>query len=230
VSEAGGDGAKGPQYSLETVAPELAQRDQFKPRALPVQKRARQTVLRTLECAAALVDEVGIEGFNTNLLAQRAGVRVRTIYRYYPTKLAILTDLLLRLTETLDDEYGGPMAQLADPRADWRALQDMMIDRQIDFVREVPGARLILGGAGGYPELLELQNRMYDHLAHQLEAALRARGLDLPAEQMHALCRSMPEVFDRLTLVVSQAEGEAAEALRAEMKRWILGHLGQYLD
>ena len=220
----------GPQYSLENVAPELAERDQFKPRALPVQKRARETVLRILECAAALVDEVGIEGFNTNLLAKRAGVRVRTIYRYYPSKLAILTELVFRLNETLNDEYGGPMSLLADPRADWRALQDMMIDRQIDFAREVPGARLILGAAEGYPELLELQNRMYDQLAQELEAALRGRGLELPAAQMRALCRSMPEVFDRLTLVVHRAEGEEADALRAEMKRWILGHLSQYLD
>ena len=220
----------GPQYSLENVAPELAERDQFKPRALPVQKRARETVLRILECAAALVDEVGIEGFNTNLLAKRAGVRVRTIYRYYPSKLAILTELVFRLNETLNDEYGGPMSLLADPRADWRALQDMIFVRLIDFAREVPGARLILVAAEGYPELLELQNRMYDHLAQELEAALRGRGLELPAAQMRALCRSMPEVFDRLTLVVHRAEGEEADALRAEMKRWILGHLSQYLD
>ena len=237
MSGAGGDGAKEPppderepQYSLEKVAPELAERDRFKPRALPAQKRARETVLRILECAAALVDEVGIEGFNTNLLAQRSGVRVRTIYRYYPNKLALLTELLLRLNERLDDEYGGPMSLLADPRADWRELQDMMIDRQIDFAREVPGARLILGAAEGYPELLELQNRVYEHLAQQLEAALRGRGLELPAEQMRALCRSMPEVFDRLTLVVRNADAEEVDALRGEMKRWILGHLSQYLD
>jgi AcrR family transcriptional regulator len=220
----------GPQYSLESVAPDLAGREQFKPRALPVQKRARETVLRILACAAALVDEVGVEGFNTNLLAQRAGVRVRTVYRYFPSKLAILTELVFRLNETLNEEYGGPLSLLADPRRDWRELQDMMIDRQLDFVREVSGARLMLGAAQGYPELLELQNRMYDHLAQELESALRARGLELPAAQMRALCRSMPEVFDRLTLVVHKAEGEQAEALRAEMKRWILGHLSQYLD
>ena len=29
----------GPRYSLESVAPKLAGREQFKPRALPVQKR-----------------------------------------------------------------------------------------------------------------------------------------------------------------------------------------------
>ena len=110
MSAAGGGRAKGPppgerepQYSLEKIAPELAERDQFKPRALPVQNRARETVLRILECAAALIDEVGIEGFNTNLLAERASVRVRTIYRYYPTKLAILTEVLFRLNETLND-------------------------------------------------------------------------------------------------------------------------------
>jgi AcrR family transcriptional regulator len=221
----------GPQYSLESVAPELAGRQQLKPRALPVQKRARETVLRILACAAELVDEVGVEGFNTNLLAQRAGVRVRTIYRYYPNKLAILTELLFRLNETtLNDEYGGPNALLGDPRRDWRELYRLWIDRALDFARDVPGACLVLGAAQGYPELLELQDRMYDQLAQEMEAALRARGLELPAAQMRALCRSLPEVFDRLALIAHKAEGEQADAMRAEMKRWILGYLSQYLD
>jgi AcrR family transcriptional regulator len=200
------------------------------PRALPVQKRARETVLRILECAAALVDEVGVERFNTNLLAQRAGVRVRTVYRYYPSKLAILTELVFRLNDTINDEYGGPISMLADPRRDWRELYDLWIDRQLDFVREVPGARLVLGAAQGYPELLEVQDRMYDRLAQEMEAALGARGLELPVAQMRALCRSVPEVFDRLALLTHKTEGEQADALRAEMKRWILGYLSQYLD
>ncbi|HEY5658765.1 MAG TPA: TetR/AcrR family transcriptional regulator [Myxococcota bacterium] len=230
-----GSGSRGgrsqgpPPYSLENVAPELVRRERLAPRALPVQKRARQTVLHILDCAAALVDEAGIEGFNTNLLAQRAGVRVRTVYRYYPSKLAILTELVFRLNDRLN-EYAGPISMLADPGRDWREIFGLWIDRLLDFLREVPGARLMVGAARGYPELVELQNRMYDRQAQELEDALRGRGLELPAAQMRALCRAVPEVFDTLALLTHASEGDAADALRAEMKRWILGYLAQYLD
>jgi len=62
-------------------------------------------------------------------------------------------------------------------------------------------------------------------LADQKKLAPRA----LPA-QMRAVCRSVPTVFDRLTLLAHEAEGEQAHALHAETKRWILGYLSQYLD
>ena len=50
-----------------------------------------------LETAAELVDEVGVVGFTTNLLAERAGIRVRTIYRYFPSKLGVLNALMILL-------------------------------------------------------------------------------------------------------------------------------------
>ena len=106
----------------------------------------------------------------------------------------------------------------------------MEVRLHLAVLENYPGARLMLGAAEGYPELREVQDRMYDHLAQEIEVALRGRGLELPAAQMRALCRSMPEVFDRLVLVVHKAEGEQTNALVAEMKRWVFGHLSRYLD
>ena len=40
-------------------------------RVPPRQKRARQTVRHILDTAAVLLDEVGVDDFNTNLLAER---------------------------------------------------------------------------------------------------------------------------------------------------------------
>jgi hypothetical protein len=58
---------------------------QLAPRARPQQARSQATVERLLQVSAELLEEVGVNGFNTNLLAQRAGVAVRAIYRYFPS-------------------------------------------------------------------------------------------------------------------------------------------------
>ena len=59
-------------------------------RLAPRQARSRATIEHVLEVSAELLEEVGLDGFNTNLLAQRAGVGTRAIYRYFPNKFAII--------------------------------------------------------------------------------------------------------------------------------------------
>ena len=51
------------------------------PRKLPQQSRSRETMQRVLDMAETLLVELGVDGFNTNILAERAGVGVRAIYR-----------------------------------------------------------------------------------------------------------------------------------------------------
>ena len=71
-------------------------------RVSPRQARARETVARILDTAAVLLDEVGVDDFNTNLLAERAGVRVRTVYRYFPNKSAVILALAERVVSEWD--------------------------------------------------------------------------------------------------------------------------------
>ncbi len=54
------------------------------PRKQPQQARSGITIQRVLEEAELLLVEQGMDGFNINVLAQRAGVGVRAIYRYFP--------------------------------------------------------------------------------------------------------------------------------------------------
>lgn len=51
-----------------------------------------------LDAAAQLLERDGEPGFNTNALAERAGVSIGTIYRYFPDKRAVLAALADRET------------------------------------------------------------------------------------------------------------------------------------
>ena len=68
-------------------------------RKIPRQSRARASVDDVLEAAAQVLEASGEAGFNTNAVAERAGVSIGTLYRYFPDKQAILQALALRETE-----------------------------------------------------------------------------------------------------------------------------------
>jgi AcrR family transcriptional regulator len=65
-------------------------------RKTPHQARAQATVEAILEAAAQLLERDGEAGFNTNALAERAGVSIGTLYRYFADKRAVLLALARR--------------------------------------------------------------------------------------------------------------------------------------
>ncbi len=49
-----------------------------------------------VEASARILEEGGIEAVNTNSVARRAGVSIGSLYQYFPSKAAILAELILR--------------------------------------------------------------------------------------------------------------------------------------
>ncbi|HLZ73611.1 TetR/AcrR family transcriptional regulator [Phenylobacterium sp.] len=70
-----------------------------KSREIPRQERAREKVRLIVEAAAQVLEQRGEGGFNTNAVAERAGVSIGTLYRYFPDKGAILYALAEREIE-----------------------------------------------------------------------------------------------------------------------------------
>jgi AcrR family transcriptional regulator len=65
-------------------------------RKLPTQARSRARVEAILKAAGALLGEVGYDGVTTNLIAERAGVPVGSIYQFFETKDDIIAALVER--------------------------------------------------------------------------------------------------------------------------------------
>jgi AcrR family transcriptional regulator len=86
---------------------------------VPRQGRSRATVAAILEAAVQVLERDGEEGFNTNAVAERAGVSIGTLYRYFRDKRAILIALARRETAAVADAFArrGETAGLAPDRA-----------------------------------------------------------------------------------------------------------------
>lgn len=103
-------------------------------RKIPRQSRARDTVDVVLEAAAQLLEASGEAGFNTNAVAERAGVSIGALYRYFPDKQAILRALALREREAhrqvVRAVVGGETDGLARDRAMIRAFVQAFAGRE----------------------------------------------------------------------------------------------------
>ena len=74
------------------------------PRKRPGQPRSQATYDTIVEGAARILEERGFEGYNTNAIAERAGVSVGSIYQYFPGKDAITAAIIRREADRLLDD------------------------------------------------------------------------------------------------------------------------------
>jgi len=92
------------EADLPTTGPPPTASIDLATKTQPIQLRSRQTFERVLAAAGALLAEVGIEQFSTNLVCKRANVTPPALYRYFPNKFALLRELARRLMEIQDNE------------------------------------------------------------------------------------------------------------------------------
>src|SRR6185369_10835990 len=78
-------------------------RAQTKPevRKQPVQERSRETVAVILEAAARVLEREGLNGYNTNAIATRAGVSIGSVYQYFPNKDSLTMALIEKFEREL---------------------------------------------------------------------------------------------------------------------------------
>lgn len=84
------------------------------PRKIPKQARSVVMVETILEAAARILEDDGIAQFNTNRIAQRAGISVGSLYQYFPSKDAIIAELIRIEHVQLLEDLKAMTAQLGD--------------------------------------------------------------------------------------------------------------------
>ncbi|MFK0045448.1 TetR/AcrR family transcriptional regulator [Streptomyces sp. NPDC090741] len=147
--------------------------------------RSRRAIL---DAALALVAEVGYNKLTIEAIAARAGVGKQTIYRWWPSKAAVLLDASLALfgdAETEADRTGFP--DTGDLAADLKLVLRVTVDQFNDERYAAPTRALTAAGATD-PELsarfteqlLEPQLALYEtRLRAAREAGQLAPDADL---------------------------------------------------
>jgi AcrR family transcriptional regulator len=100
-------------------------------RPTPGHPRVERTRGRILAVARELLPDVGPVGLTYSLLAERAGVTRQTLYRHWPTRAALLVDLILTGPEPVPEAgYPEPGADPGQVARQWlTSLRAGMNDR-----------------------------------------------------------------------------------------------------
>jgi len=98
----------------------MPKRSTTRARKSPRQERSQVTVDAILEAASRLFAGEGLEAVTTSRIAELAGVSIGSLYQYFPSKAAILGELIdrhseqtiTRLAEKLERLAVGPVAEV----------------------------------------------------------------------------------------------------------------------
>ncbi len=189
----------------------------------PGQRRSAATVVAIVEAAARILETEGFDGYNTNAVAERAGVSIGSLYQYFPNRDAITRALIERETAALladiiavESETNGHAALRQLLAAAVRhQLRRPALGRFLDLEE----SRLPMG---------EDIRRIGDYIARVLRGCLANADLngapgDLVAEDLMAIVKGMVDAAGQ------RGETDAASLL-ARVEHAAFGYLERRLS
>ncbi|MBO8196572.1 TetR/AcrR family transcriptional regulator [Streptomyces oryzae] len=137
-----------------------------------VSRRSERSRKAILQASMELVGEVGYPKLTIEAIAARAGVGKQTIYRWWPSKAAVLLDAFTEVVHDQDYESGLP--DTGDIEDDLKTVLRATADEFSDAAFEAPYRALAVAAAAD-PEL-----------ADQFVARLREPGLEVYVRRLRA--------------------------------------------
>ena len=190
-----------------------------KPRKQASQERSRATVAALVEATARILVSEGFDKASTNRIAEVAGVSVGSLYKYFPTKEALV---LAVVAGVLDDLDSLPLEQ-AVQRLVTIAIEAHRVDPKLHYVlsEQIPRT--------GRLEDVDLALRQ---ARASFRAYLESRSGELEVTDVGLaafICATTIEAVAHNAVLHHNelSSDDAAKALAGEMTRLILGYLKQ---
>ncbi|MFF4589381.1 TetR family transcriptional regulator [Streptomyces sp. NPDC000345] len=196
-------------------------------RRAPVQRRSAERLTRILDACADLLDEVGYDALSTRAVAQRAGVPIGSVYRFFGNKRQMADALAQRnleryserVTERLKGAGGGE---------GWRAAMDAVLDEYLAMKRTAPGFSLVDFGnqipVGA--RQAEPNHRVADRLTDLLSAYLDRD----PDENLRRTFLIAVETADTLVQLAFRMDPEGDPKVIEETRELLRAYLARALD
>lgn len=194
-------------------------------RRAPAQERSRRTVRRILDAAEQIVGEEGVEAATTRAIAERAGVAIPSLYRFFADRDDILDAVLEQMVADLDE-------RAAALEEEWRPdtveeLIGLELDLHVEFYERHPTAAALWFGGRASPAVTGAIRARNHKLAARLRRLIVDHGL-WPEETPPMAVDLLVELGDRVLELAFRNPGpperEALElgrsALAAAAARW----------
>jgi AcrR family transcriptional regulator len=154
----------------------------------PSQARSRATFDKILRSSTAIVLERGVQGLNTNVVAERAGINIGTVYHYFPDKTAILVELYEE-QQRRQLAVVSPLLLALPTAPDLDEWIREMFDALLGLHLEHPDGSGMRRAFRAVPEVVELDDRNMAFHVTVLGDLLRERYPSLVARRAYAAAR-----------------------------------------
>ncbi|MEV6961617.1 TetR/AcrR family transcriptional regulator [Streptomyces sp. NPDC051207] len=195
-------------------------------RRAPVQRRSAERLARILDACADLLDEVGYDALSTRYVAQRAGVPIGSVYRFFGNKREMVNALAQRNLERYADRITERLRQSGDKG--WRAAVDTVLDEYLEMKRTAPGFSLVdfgnqipVGARDGEPN-----TRVADRFTELFAGHLRRE----PDEELRRVFLVAVETADTLVHLAFRMAPGGDPRIIAETREILRAYLARVLD
>jgi AcrR family transcriptional regulator len=131
-----------------------------------------------MDAAANVIHERGFEAATMAEIAERAGAKIGSLYRFFPNKEALAEALMSRYVEVLQAEYAALHAHGADATPE--VLADILIDL---LVKLYPQTRAITALLDSQTDRTEIRRRFRSQTLAGIKTALQACAPDLDSHE-----------------------------------------------
>ena len=190
-------------------------------RRQPQQARSRVTVEVILTAARQVLLNAGLDGFNTNVVAQRAGVSIGSLYQFFPGKEAILATLVREMRR---DMLTSLMAAEQSARgADLQAAISALIDASLEHHRAAPDLAEVIEEAEEHLPLDAETEALKAQMLRIVQDLFRDHGVEEPqtvARDVIAMCHGM---VDAATTAGERDFNRISARLKRAVSNYVLG-------
>ena len=192
-------------------------------RTEPTQRRSTQRLDALLDAAAEIVDETGFERLTTQMVAERAGASIGTVYRYFPDRVAVLHALRVRSIRRFRERVADDMERTE--LTTWWDVVDVSLDAFAALYRDEPGFSVVHAGRRETAD-----GDVEPEFAHRLARLIEAEfGGVADAEELRFRLGVAIELGDALISRAFERKPVGDDRYLAEAKRLVHDYLAEHL-
>ncbi|OXS33241.1 TetR/AcrR family transcriptional regulator [Streptomyces sp. XY006] len=196
-------------------------------RRAPVQRRSAERLTRILDACADLLDEVGYDALSTRAVAERAGVPIGSVYRFFGNKRQMADALAQRNLERYSERVTERLREAGDGGG-WRTAMDAVLDEYLEMKRTAPGFSLVdfgnqipVGARHAEPN-----HRVAERLTELLSGYLDRE----PDEDLRRVFLIAVETADTLVHLAFRVAPEGDQKIIDEARELLRSYLARALD
>lgn len=153
-------------------------------RTNPVQSRAKSTVDKIIAAAKRLLIEGGPEAMSTSAIAKETELNLRSIYRYFPNRVAIFSALNAEINEHIAHRIDELFTQ--DNQQDLSTLATQVVAELLVLAEEEPVWVQVRAAMRMTPELQQQELSFDKQATETIVAFIQARGSSVSKEMLTA--------------------------------------------